>query len=147
MGVPVRAAIGLLVLSCATEVSVAQEEEGLYARVFCESKPNLDDLRGQPITDLRLWKSNLRDITPLKGMPLRTLSIYQTNVRDLTPIADAPLEFVRLNAKRLPKGMAVLRRMKTLEQVNNQPPEMFWGFYDAGEQDNLQLPRWMSGWD
>ena len=108
---------------------------------------DLSPLKGMALKSLTLSGYQIVDISALQGMPLKTLSMFRTNVHDLTPLEGVPLEFVRLNVDPVPKGMDVLRRMKTITQINHQEPAMFWQHYDEGKVENLRLPRWMYGWD
>lgn len=129
---------------------------------------NLRSLKGAPLTDLVLSSPKIEDLSPLKGMalkklhlrcpkvtnvsalkgmPLKTLSILDSNIRDITPLEGAALSFLLLHAERLPKGMEVLRRMKTLEQINYNDAESVWEKFDAGDLDRLSVPQWMLGWD
>ncbi|MGA2035583.1 MAG: tetratricopeptide repeat protein, partial [Thermoguttaceae bacterium] len=114
---------------------------------------DLSPLRGMPLTDLDLnGCDNVHDLSPLKGMRLARLELSNTKVQDLSPLNGMPLTWLHLygcdNAKDLSplegaelseiglpphvtKGMDVIRRMKSLKTINNQPAEEFWKKYDA----------------
>jgi Leucine-rich repeat (LRR) protein/tRNA A-37 threonylcarbamoyl transferase component Bud32 len=121
----------------------------------------LSGLRGVRLKELRFggWSSQISDLSPLEGMPLQTLYFQQTQVRDLaplrtlplrdfryglqvvsdlSPLKDAPLETFEgdFNAWR---DADVLRGIKTLKTINNQPAEKVWEKVDA---DRAMFDRW-----
>ena len=73
-----------------------------------------------------------------KGMPLRLLRIYNTEITDLTPLQGMPLEDIHLTPKNITRGLDILRAMKSLKTIGiewNQawPAAEFWERYDKGE--------------
>ena len=96
MNLSLRAAFWLVALIGASANCLAHEP--LSADFFCEDPADLNSIRGKPIEDLRLWKSNVRDLSPLKGMPLRKLVIFGCPVKDLSPLRGMPLESVWIGA-------------------------------------------------
>jgi hypothetical protein len=56
------------------------------------------------------------------------------------------MALLTLDMDRRPRGMEVLRGMKSLKQINHHEVEVFWEAYDAGRFDQIQLPTWMLGW-
>ncbi len=60
--------------------------------------PDLNKLRGLPVSGLILDDTRLTDITPLQGMQLRTLSIDRSVLLDLKPLAGMPLESLSLES-------------------------------------------------
>jgi serine/threonine protein kinase len=125
--------------------------------------PNLQTIRGFPVTSLNLMSSDIEDLTPLqglklvslnvsfcprvtdlrplRGMPLETVYLQKAGVRDLTPLEGMKLREVSLTPKTITRGLDVLRPMKTLGiiYVYTGPdplrlvPADFWKKYDAGE--------------
>jgi hypothetical protein len=78
-----------------------------------------------PVADLRLTvlhcsATPVADLTPLKGTPLATLACDRTKVVDLTPLQG--LRLVQLRCDFRPERDAeVLRAIKTLQKINDQP--------------------------
>lgn len=59
-------------------------------------------------------------LTPLKGMPLTVLNCRGTRVSDLSSLKGTPLK--RLGCDFRPvRDLAILRSIKTLEQINKKP--------------------------
>jgi hypothetical protein len=56
------------------------------------------------------------------------------------------MALLTLDMDRRPRGMEVLRGMKSLKQINHHEVEVFWEDYDAVRFDQIQLPTWMLGW-
>jgi len=66
-------------------------------------------------------------------MPLTTLNLSGCRgVRDLSPLESIKLKEIALPPQ-VAEGMAVLRRVKSITQINNVPADEFWKKYDAGE--------------
>jgi hypothetical protein len=60
--------------------------------------------------------------------------------------AEEGMALLTLDMDRRPRGMEVLRGMKSLKQIHHHEVEVFWEAYDAGRFDQIQLPTWMLGW-
>jgi serine/threonine protein kinase/DNA-directed RNA polymerase subunit RPC12/RpoP len=102
------------------------------------------DLSGIPISDLTLLKGfkltklravggPVKDLSPLQGMPLVGLSISQCpNLRDLTSLEGMERTEIHLPPQ-VTKGMEVIRSMKTLASIDDQPAEQFWKKWDAAK--------------
>jgi hypothetical protein len=110
---PVRALTGLKSLSCAGSGP---------------GKSQLADLT--PLKDLALVLLNVEhtkvaDLTPLRGMPLEFLYLQGTPVTDLAPIKALPLKELRCDFRR-ERDADILRSMKTLQKINDEPAETFW---------------------
>ena len=122
---------------------------GTSLKVLSLGCPKVDDispLKGLLLKELHLGCPKVTDLTALQGMPLERLDIKTCGVRDLTPLKELPLETFILDMDRRPRGMEVLRGMKSLKQINYHEVEVFWEAYDAGRFDQIQLPTWMLGW-
>jgi len=114
---------------------------------------DLSLLKGMPLTSLDLGNTSVGDLSPLRGMPLNSLDVFDCgNVRDLSPLVGMPLTYLRINGAvgvtdlsqlqgmelsairfdtKVTKGVDVLRRMKSLTNINDLPAEEFWKKYDA----------------
>jgi hypothetical protein len=122
---------------------------------------DLSALRGLPLQNLGFggWSSQVNDLSPLEGMPLGTLNFMQTQVRDLSPLRgmalrqfsysfqiiydlsplkDAPLESFHGDFNPW-RDAEVLRDIKTLKTINDQPAAKFWEKADA---DRAAFDRW-----
>lgn len=91
-------------------------------------------LRNQPLTDLELWYTNVSDISPLKGMRLKVLHIQGNDgsgVSDLTPLDGMDIESLKFDEDCVTKGIEIVRRMKTLKEINRKDPKEFWKGYEA----------------
>lgn len=113
----------------------------------CPKVADISPLKGLALNELYLRCPNVTDLSVLQGMPLERLDIKNCGVRDLAPLKDLPLETLTLDMDRRPRGMEVLRAMKSLKQINYHEVEHFWAAYDAGRFDEIQLPTWMFGWE
>jgi eukaryotic-like serine/threonine-protein kinase len=123
---------------------------GTSLKVLSLGCPKVDDispLKGLALKELYLRCPKVIDLSALQGMPLARLDIKKCGVRDLAPLKDIPLETLTLDMDRRPRGMEVLRAMKSLKQINYHEVEDFWEAYDAGRFDEIQLPTWMFGWE
>ena len=116
---------------------------------------DLSPLKGMPLTALFLpCCAHLSDLSALQGMPLRTLFVNGTQVRDLSPLCGMPVVMLSFKGtfvtdlaplKTMPnlrhvvcdfapdRDGALLRSIKTLEQINHIPVQEFWKRVDAGE--------------
>jgi hypothetical protein len=63
-------------------------------------------------------------------MPLEYLSFENTQVSDLSPLKGMPLESIRGNFNP-ERDAAILRSIKTLQQINGKPVKEFWKEVDA----------------
>jgi hypothetical protein len=101
---------------------------------------DLSALKDLPLRDLRLWGcQHVRDLSPLRDIPLSTLILGGgCGVKDLTPVERMELVSVVVSPQDITKGLDVLRRKKTLAQIDVRwPPKLtpdeFWKRYDDGE--------------
>lgn len=123
---------------------------GTSLKVLSLGCPKVDDvspLKGLALQELYLRCPKVTDLSALQGMPLERLDIKECGVLDLAPLKEIPLETLTLDMNRRPRGMEVLRGMKSLKQINYHEVEVFWEAYDAGRFDDIQLPTWMFGWE
>ena len=92
-----------------------------------------------PLTTLDLNScGQVQDLTPLQGMPLTELRLYQCNgLQDITPLRSMRLTRLSFPARKITKGIDIIRRMETLNSIAGEmlwyPPAEFWKKYDAGE--------------
>ncbi len=94
----------------------------------CSSTPItlLAPLRGMPLKTLALRSTQVTDLSPLQGMELTVLSIQACPaVRDISPLKGMPLEHLTLDFSPL-RDADVLRTIKSLKMINDQPPADFW---------------------
>ncbi|MBX9627237.1 MAG: protein kinase [Gemmataceae bacterium] len=74
----------------------------------------------------RLYSSEVAaDLSPLKGLPLEYLHAGPL-VTDLSPLKGMPLDTLQFAAFRADRDAAVLRALKTLKTINDQPAAEFW---------------------
>ncbi|HEV7406379.1 MAG TPA: protein kinase [Chthoniobacteraceae bacterium] len=78
--------------------------------------PDLEVLRGLPVSFLILNDPAFHDLSPLRGSPLTNLGLRDTSVTDLSPIEDAPLEQLNARAAGL-VDLRPLRSLKTLRRL------------------------------
>ncbi len=57
---------------------------------------DLTVLKGMPIRELWIWKTDVADLEPLRGMALKKLHIPDTKVKDLSPLEGMPLEYLNI---------------------------------------------------
>ena len=91
---------------------------------------DLTPLRGMPLNYFEATATNVTDIAPLRGMPLATLHLGNTKVANLTPLEGMKLVEITLPPG-TPRGLELLRKMKSLEKINGMPAAEFWKQYDA----------------
>lgn len=101
----------------------------LVAALLTNTKvSDLTPFRGGTVRVIHLNNCPIRDLSPLQGLKLTELGCVPDNRRelDLTPVADAPLERIWCVG---PTGnnAAILRRMRSLTIVNDQPAAMMRG--------------------
>jgi serine/threonine protein kinase len=91
---------------------------------------DLAPLRGMPLELLSIHTTPVANLEPLQGMKLRELNCVQTNVTDLSVLRGMPLRILSCDfqAKR---DAAILRSIKTLEQINGKSAQAFWNEVDA----------------
>jgi hypothetical protein len=75
------------------------------------------------------------NLSPLQGMPLRSLMFHGTQVKDLSPLEGMPLREIRFSTGPVvsTRNLAILRRITTLEIINEKPAAEFWKKVEAGE--------------
>jgi hypothetical protein len=91
---------------------------------------DLSPLKGMPLKQLAVDYTKVADLSPLEGMPLDELGCLGTNVKDLRPLKGMPLKAFRIDFKP-ERDAEILRSIKTLEKINNQPAAEFWKEVDA----------------
>jgi hypothetical protein len=100
---PVRALVGLQVLSCGSlnapwigACDLAPLGGLKLTRLDVQQMPvpDLAPLKGMKLTQLNCSRTRVADLTPLKGMKLTTLNCLGTEVADLSPLAGMPLTFL-----------------------------------------------------
>ncbi|MBM3891924.1 MAG: hypothetical protein FJ388_22650, partial [Verrucomicrobia bacterium] len=116
--------------------------------LWCQNNPisDLSPLRGMPLTVLSVGGTQVTELSPLAGMKLTVLSVNDTAVSDLAPLDGMPLtvlwcnntkvtDLSRLSAMPLvelkcdfvpQRDAAILRGIKTLTKINDQPAGAFW---------------------
>ncbi len=67
----------------------------------------------------------LAELWPLRGTAVTHLNVSRTAVTDLSPLAGLPLTHLWCEVS-LPRDVEILRTMKRLETINNQPAAEFW---------------------
>ena len=114
----------------------------------------LVDLSGLPVTDLSAYAclspggfyldntpvTSLEPICAGKGRHVVYLSILNTEITDLSPLDGHPLVDLCFSPGKVFRGVDSVRRLKTLQRINDLPAAEFWKRYDAGERDSL-TPR------
>ncbi len=113
---------------------------------------DLSPLKGLSLTWLATPGNRVRDLSPLRLMPLKVLHLNHTSVDDLSPLEGMKLASLSLDHSRaghdlgwlrgLPLGSltlgfqpwrdtGLLRSLKTLQRINNEPAVKFWTKADA----------------
>ncbi len=125
------------------------------------SLADLSPLRGMPLESLTIMHTPVADLSPLAGMPLKSLGANGTQVTDLSPLAGMPLvelwiqgtqvsdlsPLKRTKLKRLgfdqftPENLRVVRSIKTLQIINNQPAQQFWKTQQASASARQESSR------
>ncbi len=74
-------------------------DEGALLSVYLQSFPidTLEPIRGLPISDLNIGRTNVISLEPLRGMPLVAFSMWGTKVKDLSPLSGMPMSALVLN--------------------------------------------------
>jgi len=91
-------------------------------------------LSGLNLRELNISHTPVGDLSPLAGMPLENLNIKATQVADITPLKNCPLEELTFSPERIVKGMAALRKIRTLRSINGKPAQAFWSAYTKLER-------------
>jgi len=86
---------------------------------------DLTPLRDKALAVLRLNDTAVKDLAPLRRMPLTELWIQHTKVTDLSPLKTMPLQALKADIKP-ERDAAILRDIKTLATINDQPAAEFW---------------------
>lgn len=83
------------------------------------------------LRDVWLDSSPIKDLSPLCGKPLAILTCANSPVAGLTPLRDAPLKNLKCNFDLLARHAEMLRKIPTLERINDQPAAEVWKEVDA----------------
>lgn len=94
---------------------------------------DLVPLAGMNLYCLLLNKNRVTDLAPVKNMPLLALDCTENQISDMTPVAGLPLRRLFFAPKFVTTGIAAIRGLKTLAEINCLPAAEFWKKYDAGE--------------
>jgi serine/threonine protein kinase/Leucine-rich repeat (LRR) protein len=94
---------------------------------------DLSPLKGMPLGDLNVG-ANVHDLKPLQGMPLRALTLTGSKVTDLSLLKGMPLRHIYGDFKP-ERDAAILRSIKTLEEINHKPADLFWKEVDRAEPE------------
>jgi hypothetical protein len=119
----------LTILNCAfTPVADLSPLKGMpLTWLSCYGTPvaDLSPLKGMPLTSLSCGGSKVADLSPLKDMKLSWLSCWNAAVSDLSPLKGMPLKEISCDFK-AERDTEILRSIKTLEKINDQPAAEFW---------------------
>ena len=130
---PVRALSGLNTLLCfggnSCKLDNLSPLKGMNLSEFNCSGTRVSDLT--PLRDMALEKlfcggTKVSDLSPLKDMMLTTLYCDSTRVTDLSPLRTIPLKSFAYSNFKPGRDTDLLRSIKTLETINNQPVAEFW---------------------
>jgi Leucine-rich repeat (LRR) protein len=91
---------------------------------------DLAPLKDMKLTSLGCSGTRVSDLTPLKDMKLTYLECHRTQVSDLSPLKGMPLTTLFVDFKP-ERDAEVLRSIKTLENINGEPPAEFWKKVDG----------------
>ena len=86
---------------------------------------DLSPLKDMKLTYLNCDSTRVTDLSPLKGMPLTILDCGGTKVSDLSPLKGCPSRN-SCATSRPERDAEILRSIKTLEKINDQPAADFW---------------------
>jgi internalin A len=96
---------------------------------------DLTPLAKCPLVSLTVHRTAVSDLSPLAGTRLQRLHIGGTRVTDLTPLEGVPLTRLVFDASQIQKGLEVVKRMPTLQEIGSQfedgannlkPPGVYW---------------------
>jgi serine/threonine protein kinase/Leucine-rich repeat (LRR) protein len=99
---------------------------------------DLTPLKGMKLTLLNISGSPVSDLSPLEGMPLTTLWAHATSATDLAPLKGMPLRQLSIRPDAGP--LDVLRSIKTLEKINDQPAAEF---LSSTKPVSVEFMRWV----
>ncbi len=101
--------------------------------VGCKELDDLSPLKGLKLIHLNLDNSCVKDLSPIRGMALQSISLMKCEeLTDLTPLSAMPLQHIQM-PPRITKGIDELRRMKTLQNIDQRPAQQFWQQWDASQ--------------
>jgi predicted Ser/Thr protein kinase len=89
---------------------------------------DLAPLKEMPLEFLVLSGTGVTDLSPLMGMPLKKLFLLKTKVTDFSPLKNCPLAILRIPYV-AERDAALVRSIKTLEEINNLPAAEFLSKY------------------
>jgi hypothetical protein len=119
--------------AAATKVSDLSPLRGMPLKVlYCGSDPvsDLSPLKGMPLTVLDCGNTQVTDLSPLKDMKLTILRCYGIRIADLSPLRGMPLKELACDFK-VERDTEILRSLKTLKKINDQPAADFWKEVDG----------------
>jgi serine/threonine protein kinase len=90
---------------------------------------DLSPLQDMKLTVLEFDGTQVADLSPLKAMTLTYLRCGHTQVTDLSPLKGMPLKGLWCDFKS-ERDAEVLRSIKTLEKINDEPAPDFWKAID-----------------
>ena len=159
---PVRALVGLKVLSCAglggipnklsdltplkgmkltkldcnatrvSDLTPLKDMKLTYLNCDLTQVSDLTPLKDIKLTHLNCARTKVSELSPLKGMKLVSLNCGGTLVSDLTPLKDMPLEELLCDS-RLEVDIKTLRTLKKLAKINGKAATQFWEELDLAE--------------
>jgi hypothetical protein len=83
-----------------------------------------------PLQVLYCNDTAVKDLAALEGMELTELHCEKTNVTDLSVLRGMPLKILSCNFP-TERNAAILRSIKTLDQINGKSAAAFWKEVDA----------------
>ena len=101
--------------------------------VLCQDTPltSIEPLAGAPLEGLECHRTPVADLSPLRGKTtLQALNVIQTNITDLSPLLETPALKILWCTFVDERDGPILRQVKSLETINEQPVELFWQEYD-----------------
>ena len=130
----------LTVLSCymtrVSDLSPLKDMKLLQLSCGNSGVTDLSPLKNMELTRLDCNGTRVSDLSPLKNMQLTRLDCGGTSVSDLSPLKGMPLKELRCDFKPA-RDTEILRSLKTLETINDQPAAEFWKGVDAGPKQRV----------
>ena len=124
----------LTILLCnATQVSDLSPLKGMKLKRLNCGETHVSDL--SPLKDMNLmmlacYNTQVSDLSPLQGMHLHTLFCRHTKVSDFSPLSGMHIAIINFDFKPH-RDTRLLRSLKALETINEQPAAEFWREVEA----------------